>query len=66
MKGVCPTVSSLAHPLIGGLIFQVLGPSWPFRLGSLMLAVLLVYALRAIQPRRGELAPRGVARSAEH
>ena len=37
-------------PLLWGLVFGWLGPSWPFFLGGLTLVLLLVVAMRNIQP----------------
>jgi predicted MFS family arabinose efflux permease len=42
-------------PVIGGVIFQGLGPTAPFLLGGLLMAALLVAALRLVRPGQEEL-----------
>ncbi len=44
-------------PLLGGAVFQAFGSTAPFLLGGLLMAVLLLFAVRGIQPGREE-APR--------
>jgi len=51
-------------PLIGGAIFQTLGSTAPFLLGGLLMALLLLFAMRIIQPGREETKPAGLARAA--
>jgi MFS family permease len=51
-------------PLIGAMIFQALGPSWPFLLGGLLMAGLWWLAVRMIKPGREETLPAGLARGA--
>jgi MFS family permease len=53
MLGISAALLSGANaiaPVLWGAIFQGLGASWPFILGSALLAGLLLVALRAIQP----------------
>ncbi len=52
-------------PLLGGVIFQAMGASWPFLFGGLLMGVLWVGALMVIKPGREETAPPGLARTAE-
>ncbi|MBZ0299371.1 MAG: MFS transporter, partial [Anaerolineae bacterium] len=50
--GVSTSLVSLANaltPLVGGLIFQVMGTSAPFLLGGLVMAALVFAALRWVQ-----------------
>jgi MFS family permease len=52
--GASASVVSLADaaaPLIGGWIFQTYGASAPFALGGMVMALLLLFALRMIRPR---------------
>jgi len=51
-------------PLLGGLIFQVFGPATPFWVGGFALALLLVVAIRTINPGSEEALALGLARSA--
>jgi MFS family permease len=51
--GVSASLGSAAHaaaPVIGGALFQFMGSSAPFLIGGLVMAVLLLAALRHIQP----------------
>jgi DHA1 family tetracycline resistance protein-like MFS transporter len=67
MLGISAALVSGANavaPLLGGALFQGFGASAPFLLGGLLLAVLLIIALRRVQPGREEQAPAGLARSA--
>jgi MFS transporter, DHA1 family, tetracycline resistance protein len=50
-------------PLLGGAIYQAFGPGWPFFLGGVVLAWLLVFALRSIRPGGEETQPAGLARA---
>jgi MFS family permease len=52
-------------PLLGGAIFQVLGATWPFLFGGLLMGALWVSALLIIKPGREESAPPELARTAE-
>jgi DHA1 family tetracycline resistance protein-like MFS transporter len=52
-------------PLLGGVIFQALGATWPFLFGGLLMGALWVGALLVIKPGREEAAPPGLARTAE-
>jgi DHA1 family tetracycline resistance protein-like MFS transporter len=52
-------------PLLGGVIFQALGATWPFLFGGLLMGVLWVGSLMMIKPGREEAAPPGLARTAE-
>jgi len=64
--GISAALLSAANavaPLLGGILFQFLGPSAPFLLGGLLLAILLFIALRKIQPLSQENMPAGVAHS---
>lgn len=66
MLGISAALLSGANavaPLLGGMIFQFVGTSAPFLAGALLLALLLVFALRRIQPGREEQLPAGLARS---
>lgn len=49
-------VARLAGPAIGGIVFDVLGPTWCFGLNALSFVALIV-ALATVQPRRPERAP---------
>jgi DHA1 family tetracycline resistance protein-like MFS transporter len=67
--GISAALLSAANaiaPLIGGLIFQAIGPSAPFILGSLVLLLLLVLAVQKIKPGREAVAPSGLARAGSH
>jgi DHA1 family tetracycline resistance protein-like MFS transporter len=53
MLGISAALLSAANaiaPLIGGLLFQVIGPAAPFLLGGLMLLALLALALQKLKP----------------
>ncbi|MCA9961326.1 MAG: MFS transporter, partial [Anaerolineales bacterium] len=49
-------------PLLGGVIFQALGPGMPFLGGGLLMGVLLLLAVQRIQPGKEETAVPGLAR----
>ena len=69
MLGISSSFSSAANaiaPLIGGIMFQTLGPRSPFLAGGILLAVLLVIAVRAITPGREEQGERGMVRGSSH
>jgi DHA1 family tetracycline resistance protein-like MFS transporter len=68
MLGISAALLSAANaiaPLLGGAIFQVLGPSAPFFLGGLLIVLLLFFAVRMIRPGREQYQPAGLARSAD-
>jgi DHA1 family tetracycline resistance protein-like MFS transporter len=68
MLGISAAFLSAANaiaPLFGGAIFEAWGSTAPFLIGGLLLAVLFLFALRNIKPGREEIAPPGLARSAE-
>ncbi len=67
MLGISAALLSAANavaPLLGGAIFQTLGPGWPFLLGGLSLGLLLLISLQKIKPGKEEHLPSGLARSA--
>jgi MFS family permease len=60
--GISAALLSAANaiaPLLWGVVFGLLGPSWPFILGGLALLLLLAVASRKIQPE-GTSAPIGM------
>jgi MFS family permease len=57
--------ANAAAPLLGGVIFQALGATWPFLFGGLLMGVLWLGALQMIKPGREETAPPGLARTVE-
>lgn len=67
MLGISSALLSGANaiaPLLMGALFQAFGGSAPFLFAGLLMAVLLVAALRLITPGKEELAPAGLARGA--
>jgi len=67
MLGISAAMLSAANaiaPLIGGLLFQAIGPAAPFLIGGLMLLALLVVALQKLKPGSEVSAPVGMARVA--
>ncbi len=65
MLGVSSSFLSAANaiaPLIGGILFQTLGPRSPFFLGGILMAALLAIALRRVTPGREQEASMGLAR----
>jgi len=69
MLGVSSSFLSAANalaPLIGGVLFQTLGPRSPFLLGGLLMAGLLAAALKLVTPGREEEAAAGLARGGGH
>jgi DHA1 family tetracycline resistance protein-like MFS transporter len=69
MLGISAAFLSAANamaPLIGGALFQAIGPSAPFIVWSLFLAVLLAVALRYLKPGREESIGAGLARGQTH
>jgi len=66
MLGISAALLSGANaiaPLLGGTIYQALGPAWPFLLGGVMLALLMLFAIRSIRAGREEMQPAGLARA---
>jgi DHA1 family tetracycline resistance protein-like MFS transporter len=66
MLGISSSFLSGANaiaPLIGGAIFQAMGPTWPFLLGGILMGVLWLAAMQMIKPGREENKPAGLARS---
>ncbi len=53
-------------PVIGGILFQTLGPRSPFWSGGLLMALLLILALRLVTPGREENMAAGLARGGGH
>jgi MFS family permease len=53
-------------PIIGGALFEAIGSSAPFVFWSLLMAALLVIAVRALRPGREESSPAGLARGGGH
>ena len=49
-------------PLFGGALFQALGSTAPFLTGGLIMAALLLFAWRMVQPGREETVGVGLAR----
>lgn len=69
MLGISSSFSSAANaiaPLIGGIMFQALGPRSPFLAGGILMAILLFIAVRAITPGREETKERGMVRGGSH
>ncbi len=56
--------SNAVAPLLGGVIFQAFGSTWPFLFGGLLMAVLWLASLVLIKPGREENVPSGLARTA--
>ena len=66
MLGISAALLSGANavaPLLGGAIFQWIGPAAPFLLGGILLAILFFIAFRTLKPDREETMPSGLARS---
>jgi DHA1 family tetracycline resistance protein-like MFS transporter len=69
MLGISAAFSSAANaiaPIIGGIMFQALGPRSPFLAGGVLLGILLFIAVRTVMPGREEEAEAGLARGGEH
>jgi DHA1 family tetracycline resistance protein-like MFS transporter len=69
MLGISAAFLSAANalaPVIGGALFQTIGPGAPFLFWSLLLVLLLVIAVRYLRPGREETAPNGLARGGGH
>jgi MFS transporter, DHA1 family, tetracycline resistance protein len=67
MLGLSASALSAANvvaPLLGGALFQWLGPSAPFLAGGLLMALLLLAAGQWVKPGREEQVPPGLARGA--
>lgn len=65
MLGISAALLSGANaiaPLLWGVVFQALGPSWPFILGGILLLGLLLLATRTISSVSEQTTPTGVAR----
>jgi len=65
MLGISAAFLSAANamaPLIGGVLFQALGPRSPFILGGILMAILLVVALKLLTPGQEETMATGLAR----
>ncbi len=65
MLGISAAFLSAANavaPIVGGVLFQAIGPGAPFVFWSLLMALLLVISVRAIKPGREESAPAGLSR----
>jgi DHA1 family tetracycline resistance protein-like MFS transporter len=66
MLGISAALLSAANaiaPLLGGALFQAIGPAAPFMIGGLMLVILMFVARRSLQPGAEEQLPAGLARS---
>ena len=69
MLGISSSFSSAANaiaPLIGGIMFQALGPRSPFLAGGILIMILLFIAVRAISPGREDTVAAGMARGGGH
>jgi MFS family permease len=69
MLGISVSFTSAANafaPLIGGALFQVVGPRSPFLLGGILMALLLGLALRRLDAGREETGDPGLARGGGH
>lgn len=65
MLGISSAFLSAANaiaPLIGGVIFQAMGATWPFLLGGILIAGLWLLAVQSLQPGREEQMASGLAR----
>ena len=69
MLGISTAFASAANaiaPLIGGIMFQAIGPRSPFLAGGILMGILLLVAVRVITPGREETAQAGLARGGGH
>jgi DHA1 family tetracycline resistance protein-like MFS transporter len=69
MLGISAAFLSAANaiaPVVGGALFQAIGPGAPFVFWSLLMAFLLVVAVRTIRPGREEATTAGLARGGTH
>jgi DHA1 family tetracycline resistance protein-like MFS transporter len=67
MLGLSASALSAANvvaPLLGGALFEWLGPSAPFLSGGLLMALLLLAAGKWVKPGREEQAAPGLGRGA--
>ena len=65
MLGISVSFTSAANalaPLIGGALFQAVGPRSPFFLSGILMILLLVFALRRLDAGREEIVDGGLAR----
>ncbi|MDX1414915.1 MAG: MFS transporter [Candidatus Promineifilaceae bacterium] len=65
MLGISTSFTSAANaiaPLIGGLLFEAVGPRSPFFLGGILMGLLWILALRAVRAGREEEMSAGLAR----
>jgi len=69
MLGISSSFSSAANaiaPLIGGIMFQALGPRSPFLAGGILMGILLLIAVRVITPGKEDTVEAGMARGGDH
>lgn len=69
MLGVSSSFLSAANalaPVIGGFLFQQIGPRAPFISGGILIALLFWLAMRRVQPGREEMMTGGLARGGGH
>ena len=69
MLGISASFSSAANavaPLIGGIMFQAIGPRSPFLAGGILMGILLIIAVRAITPGQEDNVEAGLARGGGH
>ena len=69
MLGISTSFTSAANalaPLIGGIMFQAIGPRSPFLAGGILMGILLLIAVRAIKPGREDTVAAGMARGGGH
>jgi DHA1 family tetracycline resistance protein-like MFS transporter len=64
MSAAFLSAANAVAPLLGGALFQWLGPSAPFLAGGLLMALLLLAAGQWVKPGREEQAAPGLARGA--
>jgi DHA1 family tetracycline resistance protein-like MFS transporter len=67
MLGISAAFLSAANalaPVIGGAIFQAVGPAMPFLFGGILMGVLWVVTRRVLKPGREEVGSAGLVRSA--
>ena len=68
MLGISSSFLSAANalaPIIGGILFQALGPRSPFLSGGFLMALLLFVAMRLVTPGREENMAAGLARGGD-
>lgn len=69
MLGISSSFSSAANaiaPLIGGIMFQAIGPRSPFLAGGILMGILLLIAVRTIKPGREDTVAAGMAQGGGH